>query len=372
MGAGIAPATEAAVRTPGVTEGRWPAMGSTAHVIVVGGDPGLVEAARRRLAELEARWSRFRPDSEICRLRTFPGRPVLVSADTFRAVHLALEGHRRSGGLFDPTLGREMERLGYDRDRTGLWPAPGHGDGDPAGGGGVDGAPTDRSGPCRPPGAGRAARARGRAGRRAGDEHAARPGRRSAPSGAAGVRLDARARTILVPRGLALDLGGVGKGLAADIVVAELTESGATGACVNVGGDVCVAGDPPHPGGWSVAVDVEGRAGRPGEPPAGAPVLGLAGGGVATSSRRHRRWRHDGRDAHHVIDPVDGEPARSGLSTVAVAAANAGEAEILATAALVAGPHRAAEVIRRGGGTGLLVGDDGRVHTLPGWRELAR
>jgi len=61
-----------------------------------------------------------------------------------------------------------------------------------------------------------------------------------------------------------------------------------------------------------------------------------------------------------------------GLATVVVAAANAGQAEILSTAALVAGPEGAARVVAGGGATGLLVDDDGRCRPLPGWEELAR
>lgn len=372
MSAPDALSTHATRRRSDVTEARWTAMGSTAHVIVVGGSPGLVDHARRRLAELEARWSRFRPDSEIGRLRAVGGRPALVSPDTFRAVQLALEGHRVSGGRFDPTLGAEMERLGYDRDRTGSWASIGAGVGDvhdgEADGGGT--APS-RSATCRPPITGPAARDAGR-GRRVDGRVRERSVDGPGASAASHIHLDARAQTVTVPAGVLLDLGGVGKGLAADLLVAELMEAGAAGACVNVGGDLRVAGAGPRPGGWSVRVDLAGHARHPGRAPGGGPVLALAGGGVATSSRRRRRWRHEGRDVHHLIDPAGGDPARSGLVTVAVAAATAGQAEILATAALVAGPGGAAELIADGGGTGVLVDDDGRLVTLPGWKELTR
>ena len=40
---------------------------SAIHVVVDGPAP-LVDLARRRIEELDARWSRFRPDSEISRL----------------------------------------------------------------------------------------------------------------------------------------------------------------------------------------------------------------------------------------------------------------------------------------------------------------
>ena len=67
-------------------------MGTTAHVIVTDGALGLADRAVARLEELEARWSRFRPDSEISRLNERPGVPVVVSPDTY---HLIERGARR-------------------------------------------------------------------------------------------------------------------------------------------------------------------------------------------------------------------------------------------------------------------------------------
>ena len=90
-------------------------MGTTAHVIVTGGRSGLADRAVERLEELEARWSRFRSDSEISRLNERPGVPVLVSRDTYQLIEHALEGWRLTEGRFDPTLLREVRAAGYDR-----------------------------------------------------------------------------------------------------------------------------------------------------------------------------------------------------------------------------------------------------------------
>ena len=51
-------------------------MGATATVAVVDGPLTLLEAARERLAELEQRWSRFLPESEVSRLNRAGGRPL--------------------------------------------------------------------------------------------------------------------------------------------------------------------------------------------------------------------------------------------------------------------------------------------------------
>jgi FAD:protein FMN transferase len=105
-------------------------MGTTAHVIVVG-DASLADDACARLDDLERRWSRFRPDSEVSRMNANAGAHVVVSTDTLLLVQLAVAAWHRTGGLFDPTVLAAVRRAGYDRDfanvptaAAGLAPLP--------------------------------------------------------------------------------------------------------------------------------------------------------------------------------------------------------------------------------------------------------
>ena len=77
---------------------RFRAMGTDVHVAVVGAAANLLELAEQRIRELERRWSRFLDDSEISTLNHNPGRPVVVSADTFELVTRAVEAWRATGG----------------------------------------------------------------------------------------------------------------------------------------------------------------------------------------------------------------------------------------------------------------------------------
>src|SRR3954469_22776878 len=79
-------------------------MGTEAQVVVVGGTPADVEAAQARVEDLERRWSRFRPDSELQRLNAGAGGPVRVSADTRVLVEAAIDAWRDTGGRFAPTV----------------------------------------------------------------------------------------------------------------------------------------------------------------------------------------------------------------------------------------------------------------------------
>src|SRR5690349_20526858 len=97
-------------------ERRARLMGSDAHVIVVADDAThLADVAIERLQRLEARWSRFLPDSEVSRLNNSAGVPVLVTPETFRLIDLALTSWQMTGGRFDPTMLAELRAEGYDR-----------------------------------------------------------------------------------------------------------------------------------------------------------------------------------------------------------------------------------------------------------------
>lgn len=290
---------------------EFPVMGTTAHVLVVATTDDAARAgaerARERLFELEARWSRFLPTSEISVINRAGGAPVIVSAETRALVARAVEGWRRTAGRFDPTVLDSLVALGYDRDFDAI----------------------DRAAPA--------------------------PVTTIPAPGGAGIVVDRLVGAVRLPRGVHLDPGGIGKGLAADLVVEELLGAGLDGACVNVGGDLRVEGRPPGDApAWTV--DLE-------HPITGASVvpLRLAGGAVASTWRTRRVWGPTG-EHHHLVDPATGASAYSGLAGTAVIAARAWWAEVLAKAAFLEGARGGAALLHAQGVSGFLFEDDGRVH----------
>ena len=282
-----------------VSRASFPAMGTTCEVTLVGGSDALIGLARDRVDALERRWSRFRADSEISRLNARAGVPTGLSADSYLLVDRAVTGWRWTSGLYDPTVLKAVEAAGYDRS--------------------FDQIPTD----------------------------APRRAAVSAP-GCADIVLDPQLRTVTLPRGAGFDPGGVGKGLAADLVVAAVRDAGAAGACVSIGGDGRVGGEPPA-GGWRVAI------GSPYAEDAFVAVLTLTDHGIATSSRMMRRWTAGGTAHHHLLDPRTGEPVDNGLDTVTVVDREAWLAEVLAKAVFVAGPAAGAATLARSDAAGLAV-----------------
>lgn len=93
-----------------------PAMGSVATISAWECPPDAIDRAIVRLADLENRWSRFRPDSEVSRLNAHAGTDVLVSSETFTLIHRSVAAWHLTGGRFDPTCGAAVVALGYDRD----------------------------------------------------------------------------------------------------------------------------------------------------------------------------------------------------------------------------------------------------------------
>jgi thiamine biosynthesis lipoprotein len=154
--------------------------------------------------------------------------------------------------------------------------------------------------------------------------------------------------TITLPDGAGFDPGGIGKGLAADLVSADLAARGIPGGCVNVGGDLRVWGRGPRDDRWRVA--------------AADRTIAVTNVGVATSGTGRRTWVVAGHRMHHLIDPNTLDPADSGVTAVTVIAPAAWQAEVYALAALLSGPTRACAELRRWGVDGLVVDDRGRVH----------
>jgi thiamine biosynthesis lipoprotein len=289
-------------------------MGTQVDLQVVDAPSGVVAYARGRLAELEARWSRFRPDSEISTLNRALGQPVTVSPETLTLVTLAVLGWQATGGRFDPTVLDALEAAGYDRSFEEL--------------------PTNRE-------------------RTDGIDRASSP-----TTGLARIALDANASTVILPAGTHFDAGGIGKGYAADLLCAELRAGGAAGVCVNVGGDLRVSGTPPHGGPWRIAVP---------HPHGGqAATLELTEGAAATSSPLRRAWRAGGQLAHHLIDPRTGQPAHTGILQVTVLTGEAWRAEVATKAAFLAGLPHALEVVIRLSAEAIVIDERGHAHPTAG------
>ena len=292
------------------------ALGTTASVAVT--DPHLLERAtaivRRELDAVDLACSRFRPDAELCRLYRRAGTPVRVSPLLFDALRVACDVAERTDGAVDPTVGRALEALGYDRDFSEVSPD----------------ALAEGAAPAPAPGWGR-------------------------------IALDPRARTACVPAGVRIDLGASAKALAADRAANAVAIRLGGAVLVNLGGDVAVAGSSPEEG-WPVGIAAESSA----SVDAVDHVVAIWHGGLASSNPGVRSWRRNGRRRHHIVDPATGASAPMFWRMVSACAPTCVEANAVTTAAVVWG-EGALPRVSRFGHPARLVRFDGTVFVLNGW-----
>ena len=252
----------------------------------------------------EARYSRFLPGSALSRLNR---ERTLCDADVAVLVRHALAMHEATDGAFDVRVGAAMNAAGYDRTFEHV----GHG------------------------------------------VAAARAVLTFAPPVTA-LRVEVAGDRVRLHGVGTLDLGGIAKGWVVDRVAEQLERAGCHDYLVDGGGDIRAAGRAGHdergeP--WIVGVG-EGLA------------LRLQDAAVCTSSTRRRRWRalaatavgEHAEDAHHIIDPQTGAPARHAVAEAAVVAQDATLADILATT-LIADPERGLAAVSAHGAEALVLRD---------------
>jgi FAD:protein FMN transferase len=261
---------------PTIVRRSFRAMG-TDHELLLEAEPGrrsdrALDAAREEVDRLEALLSRFRVGSELSRLN-HAGR-IDASPDLLRCVRLALEARDRTGGRFDPTVHDAVVAAGYDRSFEQI---------------DEDGA-FDRGASC-----------------------------------GGGCSIDGA--TIVLAPSTRLDLGGIGKGYAADRAAELLALAGPCLVNATANGEL---------------------------------TLELSRGGLATSGRDRRHWKRAGCDRHHLIDPATGEPSTSDLLRVTAVGASAAEAEVHAKALFLAGAAPASREADARGIPAVLVTQDGR------------
>ncbi len=286
------------------------AMGSRAHVVVGDAPDGVVDWAATELERLEQCWSRFRADSELSRLNARAGAWTDVSASMLLILTCAADLHRATGRRFDPAILAALERVGYDRTFASVAPES---DAD------VTAAPASPS------------------------------------SAFSAMEVDSDLSRVRLPHGVRIDLGGVGKGLAADLVARGLVDRGARTALVGMGGDLRARGEPPPQGCWDVPVL------DPFDDTRVAFTVPLAHGAIVTSTTRMRTWTRGGRRYHHLIDPATADSARTGVVAVVAQARDAWWAEGIAKAVVVAGAETGRELAESSAVRAWIFLDDGQM-----------
>jgi FAD:protein FMN transferase len=254
-----------------------------------------VEAALDWFRRIEACCTRFDPRSELMQLSAQISVAVPVTAMLYEIVQFALAVAEDTGGAFDPTVGRDMETRGFNR------------------------------------------------------EHRTRRIIRTPLAEADGVSyrdvaLDPDARTVALRRPLILDLGAVAKGFAVDMAARELRPL--ANFAINAGGDLYLGGHNPSGAPWTIGIR------HPRREHALIESLRVSDAAVCTSGDYERTTASPG--SHHILDPRTGA-SPDAVASVTVVAPTAMAADALATAAFVLGPREGLALLARHGVDGLIV-----------------
>ncbi len=253
---------------------------------------------------LEQEISRTQQGSDIYALNHAEGEPVEVSDEVQDVLQRALELARQTDGCFEPTIAPLSD----------LWAI--------------------------------------------GTDHAAIPAQQDIDAalqhvGYQQVQLDGNAVTL--PAGAQLDLGGIGKGYAADRVRDMLEQAGISRGLVSLGGNIYAIGEKENGVPWTVGIS------DPDEPGSYFATLAVSDCSVVTSGDYERYFEQDGKRYCHIFDPTTGYPAESDLRSVTIVSESSTQADAFATALFVMGSKKAQEFCAQNAVEAVFVLDD---HTV--------
>ena len=272
------------------------AMGTENEIELAAPD---MEVARRAAAaaiadvrRIESKYSRYRDDSVTARINAAAGgAPVRVDPETAALLRYADQCHALSDGLFDITSGVLRRAWTFDGGR-------------------------------RVPDAGTLQALLAHVG---------------------WARVTWQRPTFVLPAGMEIDFGGIGKEYAVDRAATRMSAPGAPPFLVNFGGDLFAHAPDPSAPPWIVGVDDPEHTGE-----ATLYRIELSRGALATSGDARRYVMHEGRRLGHILDPRTGWPVEGAPRAVTVLAPTCLEAGTLATFAILHGPGAKAFLDQQG------------------------
>jgi FAD:protein FMN transferase len=266
--------------TPSVFEFEFSAMGTGANAIRVAAPDGaqakgMAQMAICEVQRIEAKYSRYRPDSIISRINVSAGEDwIECDAETLSLLDFGDSLHRASQGRFDLTSG--VLRRVWDFKKPRLPKASALAD---------------------------------------------------LLSVIGWSLLERKGNTVrLAKRGMELDFGGIGKEYAADRAATALVQAGARHGFVNLAGDLAFVGAQPDGRAWSIGIPA------PREPGKTVASIPISRGGLATSGDYERYFELNGKRYCHLLNPLTGYPVSywQSVSVLAPSASIAGSCSTVA------------------------------------------
>lgn len=179
-------------------------------------------------------------------------------------------------------------------------------------------------------------------------------------------RLNISDGRLYLPEGMQLDLGAVGKGIALDHILTYLQgKDEITGAIISLGGSILTYGRKPDGECWKVGIA------DPADTASNVGILTLEGEWFVSTSGDYERYVElEGIRYHHIIDPVTGYPADSGVAGVTILAKDGFLSDALSTACFILGEEKGMALAESCGAEVLFVGKDGSITMSEGMKSF--
>lgn len=239
----------------------------------------LTQKAADETWRLHDKYSRYLNNNIVARINNAQGKPVSVDAETAALLNFAIHCYQLSDGLFDISSGILRKVWRFD---------------------GSDNVPNQQSIDALMPLIGL-------------------------------DKIDWDNQTLLMPAGMELDFGGIGKEYAVDKVLKLLSESNNLPMLVNFGGDIAANCGPTSDQPWFVGISTIADESKADD------TVQLHRGGIATSGDTKRYLLKEGIRYSHILNPTTGWPVRDAPHSVTVLANSCTDAGILATLAMLQG-----------------------------------
>ena len=268
----------------------------------------------QKLKGIEQAFSVNLPDSAVSQINQSAGiAPVVVPQEVIYVLQEALRIAERTGGAFDPTIGPLVDLWDIGGDNSQVPPQQA-----------ID--------------------------------HA-----RSLVDWRL-VEIDSQRGTVYLPKqGMALDLGGIAKGYAADELVAIAQEAGIQQALFDLGGNIYAFGTKADGTPWRVGVKDPAQ-------PGGSPALALAvqDRSVVTSGMYERFFEQEGIRYHHILNPATGYPVWNDIQSVTIVSKSSLLADALSTSVFVLGREKGLALLESEDAEGVIIGEDNLVYPTSG------
>lgn len=240
-----------------------------------------VSAAKSEIIRLEELLSATNPRSDISRINSAPDTFVNVSDECFELISKAMEVSDCSGGDFDITVYPAVKLWGFTDDKHKV--------------------PTDSE----------LLDAKEKIGYNK-------------------IEISKDSKSVKVPAGTELDLGGIAKGYIADKAAEVLAQQGVTSALLNFGGNIRLIGTKPQGDNFKIGVKAPFADGYYG-------VLSLSDATASTAGGYERYFETGGKMYHHILNPQTASPAETDVLSSTVIGQRGEVCDALSTAAFVKG-----------------------------------